>query len=233
MAMKRNEIDTSRMDERLRRARLSLLAVVLALLSGWEVGRLVAGAAGRTSAAEAVSAQRRVMEVLAHCDRHLARARARMAGRDGRGHAALRVATLELCRSRSLLLLEYEKMQARRAGAAGMSAAEYRQWGERYLRTDPEGTLTRAAAAARAALKSELDPSARRIALLALARAYNGLGNYRAETEALAQAAHLSPNDAPLWERLARAYALTRQFVRAEAAMTRALEVADAERSAR
>jgi hypothetical protein len=137
------------------------------------------------------------------------------------------VAALETRRGYLLALTAYERSRDPRA----LDESDYPRWRVRYLRTDPEGSLTRAARAAEAALRADraaggaaLPPPARRQAFLLLATARNGLGDPNGEARALAAAAGHEPRRQELWLRLAEAYARAHRFSRAEAAMLRALK---------
>jgi hypothetical protein len=102
---------------------------------------------------------------------------------------------------------------------------DYPGWRARFLRSDPERSLTRTSDAARAALRSPLDADAHRQALLLLAAARRGLADYRGEAAALSELARRSPDQPEYWMRLAEAYARGRRFARAEAAMGRGLKL--------
>lgn len=216
-----------RLSSRLQRDGIPLLAALLLVLVGWEISRRVTQATSIASAAATVRAERGLAEVLAHGDRRLAEARAGMAGGAGRGHAALRVASIEMSQSRTLFLLAYEQRQVGRAKMPGLETPDDVLFRERYLRADANGSITRAAAAARTALRAGLEPASRRIALLILAQAQGALGNRRAEIEVLVELTRAYPNDSGLWWRLSTAAARSRQFARAEAAMQRALSLCD------
>jgi predicted Zn-dependent protease len=95
-------------------------------------------------------------------------------------------------------------------------------WRQRFLRSDPEGTLSRAAAAAERALGTNLDRGIRRRGLLLLANARSALGDHAGEVAALADAVRREPHEAMLWMLLARAYREAGRFARAEAALRRA-----------
>lgn len=169
-------------------------------------------------------------EALAYCERGLAAAREQAARRPYDPCAHLRVASLETRRGSLLALAAYER--ARRPHCMD-DDLEYPVWRAHFLRTDPDGSLTRAERAARAALRAERDPraeplpvEARREAFLLLAAARKGLGDPLGEARALAAAVRYEPHQAELWLRLADAYARARRFSRAEAAMARALQAA-------
>jgi hypothetical protein len=159
---------------------------------------------------------------VAHCERRLVIARARAAGRPDDGPAHLSLAGLEFNRAGLLALVAYETRPGVSQDGPG---DDYLAWRERFLRGDPEGALTLTSQAARAALRSRLDPDERRLALLLLASALRGLADYHGEAAALAELARREPQEADYWLRLADAYARARRFARAEAAMGRGLKL--------
>jgi hypothetical protein len=164
---------------------------------------------------------------LACSERRLVKLQARLADRPTDGPSHLRVAALEQLRANLLAATTYESQEP------DLGTSHYVQWRQRFLQSDPRGSVSRVAQAAEAALQAgekdrsgqRLPASSRRQALLLLAWANATLGDDRSEAEALAEAVQYEPEEVPLWRRLAEAYGRARQFKRAEAAYTRMLEL--------
>jgi tetratricopeptide (TPR) repeat protein len=157
------------------------------------------------------------------CEQKLSRARQQMvlSSRDAR--AALRVASLERRRVDLLALAAYEQEHRNLTEISEIALAADPAWRQRFLRSDPERALTRAARTVESALNGTLDTAARRHGLLVLAGLRADLGDHAREAEALQQAVYLEPDQPALWLRLAEAWGRTREFARAEAARAQAL----------
>jgi hypothetical protein len=189
-----------------RRADPWLLAGIVAAFAAWAVlafFSILAGPPGPTALPNTGTA---LAEALSRTQLELTRAWAEVALRPECGPAWLRVASWEL----------------RRADVLAH---------QRFLRRDPEGCLTRATAAARAALSTGeeggLTDGQRRQALELLADARARLGDPRGEAQELEIAAEAEPGNARLWTRLAEARGRARQFARAEKARARPLAPLD------
>jgi hypothetical protein len=164
-------------------------------------------------------------ELLHACEQRLQEARSEAAQRPDDGRMLLRVAQQETRRADLLARADYE---AGRPGDKPLDEddqARRQQHRQQFLRTDPDGALSRATQRLQSALRAGLDPLARRQALELLAATRAGLGDYRGEVAALARAVRFEPDEAPLWMRLAEACARARQFTRANAARERARQL--------
>jgi hypothetical protein len=223
-----------RRDSRLRRARRareSARVLLLVLFAGWGIFALardlIGLMAGGTHPPRVVAEPAPV--ALARCEGSLSAARAE-AGRHPQDSAAwLRVASLELRRAELAALVAYETLYGPDWRHVWKPPPDAARWRARFLRSDPHGCLTRAAEAAKVALRQEREPTHRRQAFELLASARAGLDDPRGEAAALAGAAEAAPENAALWLRLAEAYGRTGQYARAERARARGLALVEDE----
>lgn len=207
------------------------LAPIAALLASWGIVNAMGVLTPRDpspASAPAASRQSDLAILFARQERNLTAAR-RLAERDGL--AWLRVAALELNWCDLMASRVYEEQQQNPTHPADDEIDDYVRCREQFLQTDPDGSLTRAAQAAEAALRTRLDLESRQQALLLLATARRGLGEYPAEVEALREAAHREPHRAELWWQLSKAYSHAHRFAQAEAATGRMAAVLEETRS--
>jgi hypothetical protein len=154
-----------------------------------------------------------VRAALARSRQSIREAKMRLKARPNDARLHLRIATIELHRAYYLALLDYDPQSL---------DEEYPRWLANYLIQDPQGTISRAAWAARAAAVADGTREVRRDALLTLATACAARGDTTGEAEALAEATRLEPHRAQIWLRLAGAYGRARRFARADAAFAQA-----------
>jgi tetratricopeptide (TPR) repeat protein len=213
---------------------LLVLAPIVTLLAGWGIVNEMGVLASRDptpAPAPAASRESDVATLFARQERNLTAAWRFAQSERGDGRAWLRVATLELNGCDLMAAQAYEERQQNPTHPADDEHNDYVRCRERFLQTDPDGSLTRAVRAAEAALRAGVDPESRQQALLLLATARRGLGEYPAEVEALREAAHREPHRAEIWWQLSKAYGRAHRFAQAEAAIGRMAAVLEETRS--
>jgi tetratricopeptide (TPR) repeat protein len=210
----------------------ALLGAAILAVAGCEAVRLLGASMCPPVVARAAAspADASLSAALARCERLLGEAWNQRSNQPNDGPSCLRVASLEMRRGGLLALAAYEEECRQQVAFPDDASALLPRWRSRFLHADPGSALTRATEAARAALRARLDAPARRQALLLLAGARAGLGNYAGEAAALAEAARREPEQAWLWLRLSEAYGRARRFAQAEAARGRGLAVLAVER---